>query len=213
MKKVIIFLIIFSLFSVGTGYLKTMNSNLVGKRIVIDVGHGGKDSGTVYKDIKEKDINLSIGFKLKEVLIKNGVDVVMTREGDYDLAKPNANRRKKSDFDNRIELINNSGADMYISIHINYLGDSKYYGVQTFYTKSNKDIGETIQEVLKKDLDSPMDARLLSNDIYMYKKLNIPGVLIECGFLSNAKERSLLIGEEYQWTLVKSIVDGMINYY
>lgn len=193
--------------------MKDLNPKLIGKRIIIDVGHGGKDSGTVYDDIKEKDLNLSIALKLKEELIMNGVDVIMTRDGDYDLALPNANRRKKSDFDNRIEMINDSGANMYLSIHINYLGNAKYYGAQVFYTKGNNDIADYIQEEFINDLKSPMNSRILSNDIYMYKKLNIPGVLIECGFLSNSKERKLLVDDSYQYKLVRSIVKGLINYY
>lgn len=193
--------------------MKDLNPKLIGKRIIIDVGHGGKDSGTVYDDIKEKDLNLSIALKLKEELIMNGVDVIMTRDGDYDLALPNANRRKKSDFDNRIEMINDSGANMYLSIHINYLGNAKYYGAQVFYTKGNNDIADYIQEEFINDLKSPMNSRILSNDIYMYKNLNIPGVLIECGFLSNSKERKLLIDDSYQYKIVRSIVKGLINYY
>lgn len=213
MKKILLLLITCMLFTGSVVYMKDLNPKLIGKRIIIDVGHGGKDSGTVYDDIKEKDLNLSIALKLKEELIMNGVDVIMTRDGDYDLALPNANRRKKSDFDNRIEMINDSGANMYLSIHINYLGNAKYYGAQVFYTKGNNDIADYIQEEFINDLKSPMNSRILSNDIYMYKKLNIPGVLIECGFLSNSKERKLLIDDSYQYKIVRSIVKGLINYY
>jgi len=213
MKKLLLLLITCVLFTGSVVYMKDLNPKLIGKRIIIDVGHGGKDSGTVYDDIKEKDLNLSIALKLKEELIMNGVDVIMTRDGDYDLALPNANRRKKSDFDNRIEMINDSGANMYLSIHINYLGNAKYYGAQAFYTKGNNDIADYIQEEFINDLKSPMNSRILSNDIYMYKKLNIPGVLIECGFLSNSKERKLLIDDSYQYKIVRSIVKGLINYY
>ena len=186
---------------------------MVGKSVVIDVGHGGKDSGTVYDDVKEKDINLSIALKLRDELVMNGVNVILTRDGDYDLSLPNANRRKKSDFDNRINIINNSGADMYLSIHINYLGDAKYYGAQVFYTKGNEAIADNLQRMFVDKLKSPMNSRKISDDIYMYKKLKIPGVLIECGFLSNSKERKLLIDEKYQYKIVKSIVDGLISYY
>ena len=201
------------LFTCGFTYVKNMDPVLVGKKIVIDVGHGGKDSGTVYEKVREKDINLSIALKLKNELIKNGVNVIMTRDGDFDLSKPNANRRKKSDFDNRINMINNSGADMYISIHINFLSNGRYYGAQTFYTKGNELLASSIQESFIKKLKSPMKERKLNNDIYMYKKLNIPGVLIECGFLSNNNERKLLISDKYQEKLVDAIVEGIIKYY
>lgn len=201
------------LFTGSVVYMKELNPKLLGKRIIIDVGHGGKDSGTVYDNVKEKDLNLSIALKLKKELIMNGVEVIMTRDEDYDLSLPNANRRKKSDFDNRIDMINNSDADMYLSIHINYLGNAKYYGAQVFYTKGNRAIADSIQNEFINVLKSPMKSRLLSNDIYMYKKLNIPGVLIECGFLSNNKERKLLSDDKYQYRIVESIVEGLINYY
>lgn len=203
----------FSIFFVGTAYLKELNNKLVGKTIVIDVGHGGKDSGTTYDGISEKDINLLIAKKLEKELIKNGVNVLMVRDGDNDLSSPNVNRRKKSDFDNRIKFINGSNADMFISIHINYLGNSKYYGSQVFYTKGNEKIAVSIQDMFRKKLGSPMKEKELSSDIYMYKKLNIPGVLIECGFLSNAKERKLLQDDDYQKKLVDAILEGIINYY
>lgn len=201
------------LFTSGFMYVNAISNKLVGKVIVIDVGHGGKDSGTVYKDIKEKDINLSIGLKLKKELIKYGVEVIMTREGDYDLSSPNALRRKKSDFDNRIKLINESNADMYISIHINHLDNAKYYGSQVFYTEDNLELASVIQSEMVEQLKSPLKERELDNDIYMYKKLDIPGILIECGFMSNTKERSLLVTDKYQIKIVKSIIDGLIKYY
>ena len=213
MKKIILMLITFVLFTSSFVYMKELNPNLVGKSIVIDVGHGGKDSGTVYDDVKEKDINLSIALKLRDELVMNGVNVILTRDGDYDLSLPNANRRKKSDFDNRINIINNSGADMYLSIHINYLGDAKYYGAQVFYTKGNEAIADNLQRKFVDKLKSPMNSRKISDDIYMYKKLKIPGVLIECGFLSNSKERKLLIDEKYQYKIVKSIVDGLSPFF
>lgn len=213
MKKIFILLIVFCVCFVGNAYLKELNSKLIGKTIVIDVGHGGIDSGATYDNVKEKDLNLSIANKLRTLLIKNGVNVVMVRDGDYDLSLPKVTRRKKSDFDNRINLINQSNADMYLSLHINYLGDSRYYGAQVFYTNGNEKIAVSIQDSLIKGLKSPMKEKMLDSNIYMYKKLNIPGVLIECGFLSNAKERKLLQDSEYQDKLVDSIVEGLINYY
>ena len=139
MKKIIFILLITFVLLTGTVvYSEELNNDLMGKRIVIDVGHGGKDSGTSVNNILEKDLNLIISLKLREKLIKHGVDVIMTRDGDFDLGSPNVSRRKKSDFDNRIKLINNSLADLYLSIHMNYLGNSKYYGAQVFYTEGNE---------------------------------------------------------------------------
>lgn len=194
-------------------YSVELDNKLVGKVIVLDAGHGGVDVGTSVNGINEKDINLSIVLKLKKELIKQGVDVLLVRDGDYDLSEPNAKRRKKSDFDNRINLINNSKADLYLSIHINYLNDGKYYGAQTFYTEENIKLANIIQKEFINNLKSPMKEKKLSNDIYMYKYLEVPGVLIECGFLSNKNERYLLQSDGYQNEIVSAIVEALIKYY
>lgn len=215
MKKIILTVMLITLILLTTtiSYGSTKKVNIKGKTIILDAGHGGKDKGTSVGGIYESDINLEIVLKLREKFILEGANVILIRDGDYDLSSPNTNRRKKSDFDNRILLINNSNADLYISIHINYLDNNKYYGAQVFYTKDNKELANVIQKELKKDLDSPMNEKKLSDSIYMYKKLTIPGVLIECGFLSNKRERNLLINDEYQTKLVNSIVQGVKNYY
>ncbi len=201
--------LLFCLITSSVGYSMEMNEKLIGKYIVIDVGHGGLDSGTVVDDVLEKDLNLQIALKLRDVLVQNGASVLLTRDGDYDLSSPNAERRKKSDFDNRISLINNSGADLYISIHMNYLDDKRYSGAQVFYTEGN----ELLAGCIQKAFDNSFHEKMISNDIYMYKKLTIPGVLIECGFLSNDKERNLLLNEDYQWNLVAKIIKGLKVFY
>ena len=206
-------LIILILLTSTASYGKEINNKLEKKIIVLDPGHGGKDRGTSVGDVYESKINLEISLKLKEELTKYGVVALLTRDGDYDLSSPNVSRRKKSDFDNRIKLINNSNADLYLSIHINYLSDSKYYGAQVFYVNDNLNLAKSIQKSLKEDLKSPLNEKKLGNEIYMYKKLNVPGVLIECGFISNNKERKLLIDEVYQYKIVNSIIKGLINYY
>ncbi|MBQ8193666.1 MAG: N-acetylmuramoyl-L-alanine amidase [Bacilli bacterium] len=194
-------------------YSKEIDSKLMGKVIVIDPGHGGKDSGTSVGGVYEKDINLSISLLLREELIKRGVTVLMTRDGDYDLSSPNTSRRKKSDFDNRINFINNSKADLYLSIHINYLDQGKYYGAQVFYIESNKFLANIVQKSFNTYLKSPMKEKELSDKIYMYKKLNIPGLLLECGFMSNSNERYNLQKKEYQKLIVDSIIKGLNKYY
>jgi N-acetylmuramoyl-L-alanine amidase len=185
---------------------------LSGKLIIIDAGHGSKDVGTSYNDILEKDLNLNISKKIEEQLIMNGASVILVREGDYDLSSPNSKKRKRSDFNNRIEYINNSNADIYLSIHINYLNDKKYNGAQVFYNKdNNKKLANTIQMELNK-ITTPRAIKKTPN-VYMYDKLKIKGVLIECGFLSNYNERNKLINDDYQTLLSKTIVDGITKYF
>ena len=214
MKKYFLFMLIsLTLLTSGIVYSHELDNRLVGKVIVLDAGHGGKDKGSNFGNVYESDINLSLVIKLKNALNKHGVDVILTRDGDYDLSSPDASRRKKSDFDNRIDLINNSGADMYLSIHMNYLIDSRYYGAQVFYTEENKELASLLQDSLIRYVESPLREKELSNSIYMYKKLTVSGILIECGFISNTNERNMLVTDEYQEKIVESIIDGFVNYY
>ena len=187
---------------------------LVGKIIVLDAGHGGKDPGTMYKDVLEKDINLKIVLALENELQKKGATVILTRDKDYDLSSPKATRRKKSDFDNRIKIINSSGANMYLSIHLNYLIQEEYYGPQVFYndkSTENKKIASLLQNALNKKLGSKREVKKIPSTTYMYSRLNVPGVLIECGFLSNAKERRLLQDSKYQKKLARYIANAVVK--
>ena len=186
---------------------------LSGKVIIIDVGHGAEDVGTSYGKIYEKDINLAISKYLQEELSKEGAIVSLTRDDDYDLSTPKANYRKRSDFDNRIKKINESKADMYVSIHINYLSDSNYKGPQVFYNKENEELAKVIQEEMNKDLKGNREVKKIPSSTYMYNKLNVPGVLIECGFLSNPSERELLINSSYQKKVAESIASGIVLSY
>lgn len=184
---------------------------LVGKVIYLDPGHGGLDPGATYKDIKESDINLSICLNLREKLEYAGATVYLTREGDYDLSSIKAKRRKKSDFDNRIKLINDSKSDMYISIHLNSTNSSTWSGMQIFYDDVNKD-NKKIAEFLTNSLKLERKTQKINN-MYLNKNIKIPGILIEVGFLSNHYDRQRLISPEYQDEIANQIVKGIINYY
>lgn len=183
---------------------------LSGKVIIIDVGHGAEDVGTSYGKIYEKNINLAISKYLQEELSKEGAIVSLTRDEDYDLSTPGANYRKRNDFDNRIKKINESKADMYVSIHINYLSNSNYKGPQVFYNKENEKLAKVIQEEMNKDLKGNREVKKIPSNTYMYSKLNVSGVLIECGFLSNPSERELLINSSYQKKVAESIAKGIV---
>ncbi len=177
--------------------------------VILDPGHGGVDPGTVIDDIKEKDINLKIALKVKEKLEQKNITVLLTRDGDYDLASPEVNRRKKSDFDHRIRRINESGANYYISIHLNYLENKSYFGPQVFYTKENKDLAIQMQNDFNKTLNVNREVKKIPNTIYMYSKLKVPGVLIECGFLSNEEERAKLLDDNYIDNLASIIASSL----
>ena len=211
LKVSILFLICLSFFAEKIVFASLP---LSGKTIVVDSGHGGLDPGTMYKDVYEKDINLAISLALETELKDLGAEVILIRYGDYDLSKPKSSWRKKSDFDNRIQIINNSNADYYLSIHLNYLEDFSYYGPQVFYnmkSDKNKVMAEQIQSALNQELKTDREVKTIPTSTYMYGRLKTTGVLIECGFLSNPRERGLLLQEEYQKKLAKIIASSVAN--
>lgn len=205
----LLLIIIISIFNVNASNL---TFPLLGKTIYLDAGHGGVDNGATVNNVHEKDLNLQIVYKLKETLTSAGATVILTRKDDNDISSPNALYRKKSDFDNRIKLINNSNADLYISIHQNIYQNKKYSGPQVFYVKDNQKLAEIIQNTLNKYLNTKRKVKTINNT-YMYKLLKKKGILIECGFISNDNERYKLKTEEYQLKLSKIITEGIITYY
>lgn len=213
MKNKLLLLFFFFLFSFGIVRATTLP--LLGKVIYIDPGHGGKDPGAISGGINESIINLEIGFKLQEILEKNGAIVYMTRYGDYDLSSNNALLRKRSDLSRRANIINESKADIYISIHLNADISSTWKGAQVFYSDvniENEKLAKILQEQFTSDLKTNRKYKKI-NDHYMYKRINVKGVLAEVGFLTNPNERYLLQQQSYQYEIAKSISKGIIKYY
>jgi N-acetylmuramoyl-L-alanine amidase len=188
---------------------------LMGKVIYIDAGHGGLDPGAMYKNIKEKDINLEISLKLENRLTELGATVYQTRYGDYDLSVKNTNNRKISDLSRRTYIINESKCDMYLSIHLNADSSSVWKGMQIFYDdvlRENKDLAVLITKDLKKHFSNVREIKELTG-IYIYRRVKVPGILIEAGFLSNANDRYLLKQKEHQNKLANVIANSVVNYY
>lgn len=191
------------------------------KIILIDPGHGGIDGGAESKSgIVEKNINLSIGLKLKRVLENKNFDVVMTRQEDKGLYTENGTIRKKKheDLDNRCKMKDESNCDIFVSIHLNMFPESKYYGAQVWYSKNegSKKLAHIIQENFREDLDSN-NKRIEKPALDQYKILragkDVPSVIVECGFISNYEEEQKLKSESYQEKIAESIGKSIVNYY
>jgi len=200
-------------------YIETTSLPTTAKVIVIDPGHGGFDPGKLGNTGKhEKDINLAISLYLREYLEASGSIVIMTREEDVDLYIDDGSTRKKKNVDltNRKNIAKESEPDVFLSIHVNSFSESKYYGAQTFYPKNNeegKQLANIIQEELIRVLDNDNNRVPLENDsIYIIKGLDIPTVLIECGFLSNPQEEQNLNNPQYQQKIAWSIYVGIQRY-
>lgn len=211
-KMLIIFLFLLTIFCNVNAYIN--EAPLVGKVVYLDAGHGGVDPGAYYKDIYEEDINLSITLKLRDYLLTKGCTVYLTRDGDYDLSNPKARLRKRSDLSNRASLIDKSNADLYLSIHLNSSTSTAWKGAQVFYddiNKNNKDFALIFQKNFNSNLGSKREEKEIKN-LYMYKIIkNVPGLLLEVGFISNANERQLLNKEWYQNKIVKVITKSVID--
>lgn len=181
--------------------------------IMVDAGHGGRDSGTYYGNILEKNINLEISKQLEKELTKQGAIVYMTRKRDIDLSSIYDSAKKRGDLYRRLLLIKEKKCDLYISIHINWYDNSTLKGAEVLYNsinKENKNLAESIMNRLKTDLNS--NRNIKTTDLYMYRNTTTPGVLVECGYLSNPVERKLLQEEEYQKSLAKTITKGIIDF-
>lgn len=189
---------------------------LLGKVIVIDPGHGGRDPGTMYGTIYEKDINLDLSKVLQDELISKGAIVYMTREDDNDLSSKYDKKKKRGDLYRRILFIEDKKkkTDMYLSIHMNWYKNSSWSGAEVLYhsiNPNNKVLGEILMKNFKKDFKTKRS--LKKTDLYLYRNTRKLGVLIECGFLSNSNERYLLRQKTYQQKIAKSISNSVIEYF
>lgn len=194
------------------------------KTIILDAGHGGEDGGAVGVDgIVEKDINLSIALKLKDLLEVGGYNVVMTRDTDtsiYDDDAESLREKKRSDLKNRLEIIgdhtNNKNA-VFVSIHQNKFPNPKYFGTQIFYSKNDPKSEELANSVKNSvvGLIQPENKRAIkpaNQKIFLLNNAQIPAIVVECGFLSNEEEAKKLGSEDYQNKMAFSIYCGVLEF-
>ena len=185
--------------------------------IVIDPGHGGIDGGAVSANgVMEKDINLSIALKLKEIAQQDGMTVILTRTEDKSLHTTDSSKirvQKRSDLAYRKKVLEETGALAFVSIHLNKFEQSKYKGAQVFYAKNDKseELAKCIQQQLAEGLKdgNTRQAKQVPPDLYIFKGIKQTAVVVECGFLSNPEEEALLQQEEYQKKLAYYIFEGI----
>lgn len=190
--------------------------------IILDAGHGKPDGGAVGEDgiTIESDLNLDIVLKLKSLLECSNCTVLLTRSdenGIYDTTANTIRSQKISDMKNRVSIANNSNAELFVSIHMNKIEQSQYYGWQTFYKNSDqisKHFAESVQTSLNHFLKRENSRTIKSiSGIYLTKHVEIPLILIECGFISNPEENQLLQTDKYQDEIAWSIYIGIMDYF
>lgn len=186
-----------------------------GKTVVLDPGHGGSDPGKVGANaVEEKNVNLQIAMKTKKLLEKEGVRVIMTRDGDQDLAGDSDHNRKVQDMKARVKLINDAMPALTVSIHQNSYQDPAVKGAQVFYYSHSKE-AERAAEILKQALltveESGSREKKAADSYYLLKKTEVPVVIVECGFLSNPEEAKRLTDSSYQKKLAKAVAQGILT--
>lgn len=191
------------------------------RQIVIDPGHGGMDGGAVGVDgIVEKDINLNISLKLRDILTANGFEVVMTRDKDESIEDKEVEdviSVKKADMRNRLKIMEKNPDSITISVHQNLFEESKYSGAQVFYGPNNPEsevLAGFIQQAFVEHLqkDNTRQIKKAQKDLFLLYYSTTPTVLVECGFLSNPEEARKLTEDEYQSKVAFTIFSGLIQY-
>lgn len=203
-------------------YIQTNSTPISNKTIIIDAGHGLPDSGaSSFNGTTEQAINLSIALKLQKIIEQSGAKVILTRSdenGIYSTDSTSIRNKKVSDIKNRVQIGNNSDADIFVSIHLNkFSGSLEYKGWQTFYQKGSKKssfLANKIQENLNLNIKEHNDRKVLPiTNVYIMDNVKIPTVIVECGFLSNPEETENLKKDEYQNKLVWGIYLGIQDYF
>jgi len=227
-NAVLILLILFlsvAIFSIDgrtSPIAETVKEN-TGPVVVVDAGHGGEDPGKVseYSSLAEKDLNLRIAQLLKNLLEQDGYIVYMTRTEDklnYSSGTKDIYQKRKQDLTARKQFIDQSGADVVVSIHMNSFTDPKYHGAQTFYPPSSIDserLAKNIQNALIEVCDNSnrRTALVKKEQIVLLRDIKVPTVIIECGFLSNKEEEAKLKTLEYQELLARGIKKGIDDFF
>lgn len=201
--------------------IETVSTPVTNKVIIVDAGHGTPDEGAEsLNGITEAEINLKIALKLQNLLEQSGCTVLLTRSDEnsiYEEGSSSIKEKKITDIHNRVKIGNESGADIFVSIHLNKIPEQQYYGWQTFYKKGSEEskllateIQNNLNDAIQKE-NKRIPAML--NSVYIMKNVEIPITIVECGFLSNPEEEELLQTDEYQNKLAWGIYNGINNYF
>ncbi|MDD6212907.1 MAG: N-acetylmuramoyl-L-alanine amidase [Clostridiales bacterium] len=183
--------------------------------VALDSGHGGIDPGKVgVHGELEKEINLAIARRVQVFLEANDILVIMVREGDEGLYQESDSHKKIADLRARCAKINESGAELAVSIHQNSYHDASVCGPQMFYYKESekgKQLAENLQEAFLQVQPDNTRSVKCNDSYYILMHVNCPIVVAECGFLSNPEEADLLRSEDYQEKVAWAISLGILR--
>lgn len=192
---------------------------LLGRRIVIDAGHGGIDPGACRGNLTEETIVLDLALQLRDLLAAAGADVRLTRETDKDLSDSvpleRSNSRKRRDIIGRVEFVNKLRPDVFLSLHVNAISASRWRGAQVFFQQQNPQsaaLAEALQAALGRVLQNT-DRQPKPGDYRILKDSEAPSALLEIGFISNPEEAKLLADPSYRRQVAWAILDGLLHWW
>jgi len=182
--------------------------------IAIDAGHGGKDPGAVYKDkngvvkVEEADLNLDIACRLNKILTDLGIPTVMTRSKD-----------EYVELHQRPNMANSMKADLFVSIHNNWIDSTSVAGTMTLYFPyddansglTSKRFAEIVQAEMLRTINTT-DRKIVSRpNLVVLNSTEMPAILVECGFLSNDSDRGKLTTEKYREQIAQALYTAVIR--
>lgn len=188
------------------------------KCVIIDAGHGGLDGGaTSCTGVLESNINLEIALRLDDLMHLLGMHTKMIRTTDISVhTKGDSIAAKKvSDLKNRVEAVNKTPGAVLISIHQNHFSDNRYSGAQVFYaaTADSDLLAKSMQSALVQSLNPGSKRQSKKADgVYLLQNIKCTGILIECGFISNPQEETMLRNPVYQKKLCSVIATTVSAY-
>lgn len=190
-------------------------------RVIIDPGHGDTDVGTkgVSTGRLEKEVNLEIAQKLKEILRNEGYEIIMTRDSDEPIAaadEPSAQKRKTADMEKRETIIKEANADVFVSIHQNFYDKgSSARGPQVFYhddAAKGYGLAQNVQATLNEMLTVDKPREVCAGDYQLLRPGDQASVIVECGFFSNPEEEKKLQEDDYQQRIAQAVAQGIKEY-
>jgi N-acetylmuramoyl-L-alanine amidase len=202
--------------SAARNSMPIFNWNFVNKTVVIDPGHGGVDPGAIgVTGVEEKEINLAVALKVKDILSQSGVNVVMIREEDCDFGTSNgASRRKREDLAYRTKVVEEAEADIILSIHGNSYHDKKQKGAQVFYYKGSEQGTEAAKKIQNRlNQVTGRKRNVKPDNFYMLRNTQGIALTVEIGFLSNYDEEKKLTDPDYQSQIAMAIALGVADYF
>ncbi|PZD95992.1 N-acetylmuramoyl-L-alanine amidase [Paenibacillus sambharensis] len=187
--------------------------------VLIDVGHGGIDSGTSWNSVKEKDINLAIAARLYLLLRSHHINAVMNRTGDYALSEENrwhfTRSRHRKDLSQRKQLSEEIPVSAFVSLHVNWSSYRAAHGPVVIHQPEGRSavLAAFIQNTLNVEQQMSRSRRpQVSRSYFLLNRVKCPAVIVETGFLSSERDRRMLINPRQQQRIAEAICSGIRQY-